>query len=188
MLFRSCAPWSPGSTLLEGQGLALLRAGDRYAALECGASGGGHGHPDRLNLILHAGGEYWLPDFGTGSYVARDLFWYRSTLAHNAPRLDGVSQPFGDAVCENFETAGEWTWARGSYGSLARTVVAGPNYLVDVVELSSAEDHTLELPWHVNGRVEVHPTGTWEAAELADRADAVWIGRASCRERVFGYV
>ena len=165
---KESAPWSPGSTLLEGQGLALLRAGDRYAALECGASGGGHGHPDRLNLILHAGGEYWLPDFGTGSYVARDLFWYRSTLAHNAPRLDGVSQPFGDAVCENFETAGEWTWARGSYGSLARTVVAGPNYLVDVVELSSAEDHTLELPWHVNLRVEVHPTGTWEAAELAD--------------------
>jgi hypothetical protein len=165
---KDSAPWSPGSTLLEAQGLALLRAGDRYAALECGASGGGHGHPDRLNLILHAGREYWLPDFGTGSYVARDLFWYRSTLAHNAPRLDGASQPFGDAVCENFDTAGEWTWARGRYGDLSRTLIAGPNYLVDVVELSSAEDHTLELPWHVSGRVEVQPTGTWEAAELAD--------------------
>ena len=38
------------------------------------------------------------PDPGTGSYVAGDLFWYRSTLAHNAPRLDGRSQVPGDAT------------------------------------------------------------------------------------------
>ena len=67
--------------------------GDPRVAAVGGSYGGGHGHPDRLNLVLHADGEYWLPDFGTGSYVARDLFWYRSTLAHNAPRLDGASQP-----------------------------------------------------------------------------------------------
>ena len=98
--------WAPESAFIEGQGLAVLREGDRYASLECGSYGGGHGHPDRLNLVLHAAGEYWLPDFGTGSYVSRDLFWYRSTLAHNAPRLDGVSQPSGDAVCDNFDRNG----------------------------------------------------------------------------------
>ena len=38
---------------------------------------------------------HWLADPGTGSYVTRDLFWYRSTLAHNAPRLDGLTQPVG---------------------------------------------------------------------------------------------
>jgi heparinase II/III-like protein len=162
------APWAPGSVFLVEQGLALLRASDRYAGLECGSYGGGHGHPDRLNLILHANGEYWLPDFGTGSYVARDLFWYRSTLAHNAPRLDGVSQAFGDAACENFESSGEWTWARGSYGTLSRTLVAGPAYILDVVELSDADDHTLELPWHIGGRVEVSTPGSWESAELVD--------------------
>jgi len=26
--------------------------------------------------MLHADGAYWLPDPGTGSYVAHDLFWY----------------------------------------------------------------------------------------------------------------
>jgi Heparinase II/III-like protein len=161
-------PWSPGSVFVEGQGLALLRSGDRYAGLECGAYGGGHGHPDRLNLVLHAGGEYWLPDFGTGSYVARDLFWYRSTLAHNAPRLDGISQPMGDAFCENFDQNGAWAWARGSYGDLSRTLVAGPDYLLDVVQLSAPEDHVLELPLHLSGRVEVKPAGSWEAAELPD--------------------
>jgi heparinase II/III-like protein len=159
--------WSPQSALIEGQGLALLRSGDRYASLECGAFGGGHGHPDRLNLTLHADGEYWLPDLGTGSYVARDLFWYRSTLAHNAPRLDGISQPMGDAVCDNFEQSGAWAWARGRYGDLTRSLVAGPDYLLDVVELSAAEDHLLELPLHLSGTVEVMPSGTWVPAELA---------------------
>jgi heparinase II/III-like protein len=161
-------PWSPGNTLIAGQGLALLRSGNRYASLECGPYGGGHGHPDRLNLVLHAGGEYWLPDFGTGSYVTRDLFWYRSTLAHNAPRLDGASQPAGDAWCENFDESGPWAWARGRYGDVSRTLVAGPHYLLDVVQLSSAEDHMLELPVHLSGQVEVSPPGNWVAADLPD--------------------
>jgi heparinase II/III-like protein len=164
----STPTWSPGSALIEGQGLAVLRSGDRYASLECGAYGGGHGHPDRLNLTLHADGEYWLPDFGTGSYVARDLFWYRSTLAHNAPRLDGVSQPYGDAVCENFEQSGNWAWARGRYHDFTRSLIAGPDYLLDVLELSGPDDHVLELPLHLGGAVEVRPQGDWLPAELPD--------------------
>src|SRR5439155_718180 len=52
--------WSPRSLLLESQGLAVLRTGDRYASLECGPPGGGHGHPDRLHLTLHADGVHSL--------------------------------------------------------------------------------------------------------------------------------
>ena len=161
-------PWSPETVLVEGQGLAVFRSPNRYASLECGRLGGGHGHPDRLNLIVHAHGAYWLPDFGTGSYVARDLFWYRSTLAHNAPRLDSVSQPLGDAQCENFEVNGDWAWARGRFGELSRTLVAGPRYLVDIVERSGTEERTLDLPWHLSGNVDVEPSGTWVPAELKD--------------------
>jgi hypothetical protein len=154
--------WRPGNTLLESQGLAVLRRGERYASLECGAYGGGHGHPDRLHLTLHADGRHWLPDPGTGSYVARDLFWYRSTLAHNAPRLDGVSQPPSDAECAAFDEAGDWAWARGRWGGFTRTLVAGPRYLLDVLELSLPEQHRVELPWHPNAPV-AEPAGHWEA-------------------------
>jgi hypothetical protein len=154
--------WRPGNTLLESQGLAILRRGDRYASLECGRYGGGHGHPDRLHLTLHAGGRHWLPDPGTGSYVARDLFWYRSTLAHNAPRMDGASQPPGDAQCLAFGESGDWAWCRGGYEAFTRTVVAGPRYLLDVLEFSAAEEHLVELPWHLNGAVEVLGAGRWE--------------------------
>ena len=118
--FRRCRrkprPGLPATSSSKARVLPCSGTEDRYASLEAGGYGGGHGHPDRLNLVVHADGEYWLPDFGTGSYVARDLFWYRSTLAHNAPRLDGVSQSPGDAVCDNFEESGDWTWVRGRYG------------------------------------------------------------------------
>jgi hypothetical protein len=156
------APWEPGPVLLESQGLAVLRSADRYASLECGRLGGAHGHPDRLHLTLFADGVHWLADPGTGSYVAGDLFWYRSTLAHDAPRLDGRSQPPGDARCEAFDVQGGWSWARGRYGEMGRTLVAG-DYLVDVVELDAADDRTIELPWHLAGRVEMTTPGDWTA-------------------------
>ena len=61
--------------------------------------------PGPTHLTLHAGGHHWLPD--PGHRLVRDarLFWYRSTLAHNAPRLDGRSQPPGDAECAAFDVA-----------------------------------------------------------------------------------
>ena len=115
--------------------------------------GGGHGHPDRLHLTLHADGRHWLADPGTGSYVDRDLFWYRSTLAHNAPRLDGVlAGRRSMRWCEAFEVRGGWSLGRGAFGELSRTLVAGPEYLLDVVELSTRRgSHLLELPWHLAG-------------------------------------
>jgi hypothetical protein len=160
--------WSPPSVFIESQGLAVLRIGGRYMSLECGGTGGGHGHPDRLNLTVHADGLHWLPDFGTGSYVARELFWYRSTLAHNAPRLDGVSQPPGHAVGEGFDEVGGWGWARGRFGDVRRTVVVGEHYLVDVVECAGRDEHTLELPWHFAGRASGRITGVWETGQLDD--------------------
>jgi len=161
-------PWRPKSVLLENQGVAILRRDDRYVSLECGSYGGGHGHPDRLQLILHGDGVYWLPDPGTGQYITRDLFWYRSTLAHNAPRLDGESQPTATARCESFEDDGEWAWARGRFDIVTRTVASGPAYVIDVIDLSAREDHVLELPWHVAGRGTIETKGRWEPAELAD--------------------
>jgi hypothetical protein len=84
----------PQSALLPAQGIAVFRrdAGRAYVALDYGHSGGGHGHPDRLNLLLVRDDTRWLDDLGTGSYVDRSLHWYRSTLAHNAPLFDGRSQ------------------------------------------------------------------------------------------------
>ncbi len=161
--------WAPESALLPEQGLAILRDGDRYASVECGDYGGGHGHPDRLHLTLHAGGVHWLADPGTGSYVSRDLFWYRSTLAHNAPRVDGVSQAPVDARAEMYAVSGRWGWVRAVAERFTRTTVVGPAHLVDVVEFADEHDHLVELAWHPDGEVTIQSGGRWEPTELRDR-------------------
>ncbi len=161
-------PWRPGNVLMESQGLGVLRTGHRYASLECGRYGGGHGHPDRLQLTLHADGVHWLPDPGTGSYVTRDLFWYRSTLAHNAPRMDGASQTPGDARCTAFDESERWAWVEGEFGPFARRLIAGADYLLDVVEFAAEEEHLVELSWHPLGRLVPVTPGHWTPATLDD--------------------
>jgi len=160
-------PWSPGPVLLADQGLAVLRHGSRYVSVECGPYAGGHGHPDRLHLTLHDGRVHWLADPGTGSYLSRDLFWYRATLAHNAPRLDGVDQLPEAADCLAFDARDGWSWAIGRFGDVTRTVVCGPAYVLDLVELTGRDDRLLEVPWHFAGEVAVTSPGRWQPGELA---------------------
>ncbi len=159
-------PWLPTSHLLVDQGLAILRADATWLSLECGPPRGGHGHPDRLHLSFFADGTYWLPDPGTGSYVTGDLFWYRSTLAHNAPRLDGADQP-GDVTtwCAAFDTAGAWQWAVGQWGIVERRVVLGPRWVVSVLEADLEPGQLLELPWHGDGTIAAEGHGTWPPAD-----------------------
>jgi hypothetical protein len=159
--------------------------------MECGLYGGGHGHPDRLHLTLHAGGVHWLADPGTGTYVSRDLFWYRSTLAHNAPRLDGRSQIEGDARAEMFDDRGRWAWVRGKFNGFTRTAVAGPGQLVDVVEFAAEEEHSVDLAWHPAGGLVVVTRGRWAPEDLgeefvtdAERFVPVDPGPVHCRARL----
>ena len=162
--------WPPPSAHLEETGLAIFRrdAGRTYASLDYGESGGGHGHPDRLNLALHAGGVPWLVDFGTGSYTSPSLGWYRSTLAHNAPLVDGLSQGPAHGVCVGYEERGEYGWvcAQLAEGAaydgigLQRTLVVTPGYVLDVVQMASAVgERMVALPWHGWGGVEPHGAG-----------------------------
>jgi hypothetical protein len=143
------------SDLLPAQGIAILRrdAGALYVALDYGHSGGGHGHPDRLNLLLADGAARWFDDPGTGSYVDPSLHWYRSTLAHTAPVVDGRSQERVHGGLVAYEDAGEAAWASAVAElapglSVSRTVVLLDDYLVDLLQWDSAESHELALPLH----------------------------------------
>ena len=161
--------WHAGSVLVEPAGPAILRpTANRYVALECAGTGGGHGHPDQLHLTVYWD-HAWLMDFGTGSYVAESLHWYRSTLAHNAAGLSGAGQVGGRGWCTAFDENGEWGWCRGvSQGSLGpqtcvtRTVVAGPDYVVDTVEISAPERCVVDLPFHFLGKLQVSDLSTDE--------------------------
>jgi hypothetical protein len=160
-----------GSVLLPQQGFAVLRRQqDRvYAALDYGESGGGHGHPDRLNLWLMVGNARILEDVGTGSYVDPSLHWYRSTLAHNAPLPGGGSQWRVNGELVAFEDAGEFAWVLAQ-ARLApaveaqRAVVLTDDYLVDELTWTSAESTVLDLPLHVTG--DTPDISSWRESDI----------------------
>ncbi len=158
-------PPMAASQWLPGGGLAILRQGNRYVSLECGRAAAGHGHPDRLNLTVFSEGVHWLADPGAGSYVTPDLHWYRSTLAHNAPRLDGRSQVERDARGVAFDEQGDWAWVVGEWEGIRRTVISGPAWLVDIVDAPAGA--LIELPWHLDGEVTMETAGRWSPTDLA---------------------
>jgi hypothetical protein len=160
-------PWHGESRLMEQQQLAVIRYGSTYLSLECGTAGGGHGHPDRLHLTLFADGVHWLADPGAGSYTTRDLFWYRSTLAHNAPMLGGRDQAAaGKARCVAFDAADEWSWAVGEWGQLRRSLVVCARWALDVLRLDSTGAVQLDLPWHLAGDASVDAAASWRPASV----------------------
>ncbi|HEY4322216.1 MAG TPA: heparinase II/III family protein [Gemmatimonadales bacterium] len=163
------AAWQPTSTLMAEQELAIIHSPSSYLSLECGNDeSGGHGHPDRLHLTLIADGVRWLVDPGTGSYVTHDLFWYRSTLAHNAPRLNGQDQSAGtDCRPLAFEAGPEWSWVCAVWGDVQRRVVHGPAWTLDLVTMASAGTHELELPVHLAGSLAIRGEPAWSGDALA---------------------
>jgi len=148
-------PQSFRSDLLPAQGLGILRRneGSLYVSLDYGHSGGGHGHPDRLNLTLMNGTERWFDDPGTGSYVDPSLHWYRSTLAHNAPLVDGRSQPrvHGDLLAFDDDEREGWVSAQAELAPgliVQRTIVALADYVVDELQWEGIIAHEVALPIH----------------------------------------
>jgi hypothetical protein len=143
------------SDLLPAQGLGILRRneGSLYVSLDYGHSGGGHGHPDRLNFTLMNGARRWFDDPGTGSYVDPSLHWYRSTLAHNAPIVNGHSQPrvHGDLLAYEDDDREGWVSAQAELAPgliVQRTIVTLADYVVDELQWEGVEPHEVALPMH----------------------------------------
>ena len=155
------------SDLLPAQGVGIIRR-DRdalYVSLDYGHPGGGHGHPDRLNLTLVDRTRRWFEDPGTGSYVDPSLHWYRSTLAHNAPMVDGRSQPAVHGALLAFHDDERVGWVSASAElaaglTVCRSVVVLGDYLVDELTWASATEHEITLPMHgvqLAEALEMHP-------------------------------
>ena len=159
------------SILLPNQGLATIRrdSGDVLVALDYGESGGGHGHPDRLNLVVAKGTTRWLDDPGTGSYVDRSLHWYRSTLAHNAPLVDRASQHRVRGVASGYDDRGGAGWVAARADDIApgvtleRAVMVMPDYLIDELSWQADGRQHIALPIHIEGEI---GEAEWSAAVL----------------------
>ena len=169
-----------GTVLLEAQGLAVFRREREriYVALDYGASGGGHGHPDRLNVLLSDGPTRWLDDMGTSSYVDPSLFWYRSTLAHNAPLFDGNDQERVDGELLAFEEQTDAGWVSARVLELApnvaamRTLVVTPDYAFDELAWEGASNVRMDLPIHVDPTAVTIRRSATDTHERLEEVDA----------------
>lgn len=88
---------STQSENLSDAGLVVLRSGQGPNAvavfMDYGPHGGGHGHYDKLNMMLFANGREWLLDPGRIGYSHKEYqTWAKETVAHNTVVLDGRSQ------------------------------------------------------------------------------------------------
>ncbi len=180
----------PRSVLLEGQGLAVLRrqSGRVYVALDYGVAGGGHGHPDRLGIIYADGEQRWVDDPGTGSYVDPSLHWYRSTLAHCAPLVDGRSQLPANGELLHWDERGGIGWVDALVEGVApgvvlrRALVVFPDYFVDELSWQAERDVRVELP--LQGDLRLEGVERWVAhASDADGAEFLrYVERPSGRD------
>ena len=177
------------STHQEHQGFTVFRreTGRVYVALDWGQSGGGHGHPDRLNVLFADGDVRWLDDLGAGSYVDPSLHWYRSTLAHNAPLVDGRSQRRINGRVVAHEERGGVGWILAEADGIApgvrvrRAIVVTPDYFVDELRWTADRDVRFELPLHTDATAEGL---LFEVAELDGGAAAddgfTFVGASAC--------
>ena len=154
-----------------------------------GAMRCGHGHADALSLKLSLGGEAWLTDPGTFSYMSeRNTF--RGTSAHNTLRVDGLDQavpagPFAwnqipSVHADSWITGDTFTFFSGSHTGYMRlgdpvlhrrsiVHLYGSFCLVrDVAE--GKADHELEIFWHLAPRLKFTRTGTAFVATGQDQS------------------
>ena len=137
--------------------------------LDYAPHGGGHGHPDKLQLILYAGGEIVAPDPGCIHYgVPLHREWYKQTVSHNTVVVDGRSQKPCQGKLRFFHATPELAVASATADDaytgvrFARTVAVLPGgIVVDLVELASDKPHTYDWLFHCYGKLETGlPLGT----------------------------
>ena len=156
---------APPSRDFAGLGAVVLRHGEGpdqlYVHLDYGAHGGGHGHPDKLALIVFGLGRQLAPDPARLAYGAPlHGSWYRQTFAHNTVCVDERSQAATTGRLEFTQFMPELAVAQassdGAYkGVLLRRRVALFGGLVfDVFETSSDEEHVYDYLYHNFGKLE----------------------------------
>lgn len=140
---------------LPGAGVVVLRQGQGEAAacamLDYGEHGGGHGHPDKLQLLLFADGRERLLDPGRLDYSHREhKTWYRQTAAHNTVTIDGRSQSPTEGKLRWLKLGDGWqacsaectTAYRGA--TITRSLLLSDDCLIDLCTVAAPAAKTID--------------------------------------------
>ncbi len=154
------SPETRESVNFPAGGIAILRDPDgTLVTLDYGPHGGGHGHPDKLGIILHSAGRVMAPDPGSIQYGAPlHLEWFKTTVSHNTVSVDMTPQKPCTGTLLAFETGGDAQVASASAddacpGVRFRRTVAllSGGVVVDLCELEGDEEHVYDWIYHNRG-------------------------------------
>ncbi|MEM8857104.1 MAG: heparinase II/III family protein [Chloroflexota bacterium] len=149
--------------LYSDSDLMVMRSGDSkngiQATLNYMGYQGGHSHADQLSLVLYGEGTELAPDTGSIKYrIPEQEAYFKTTLAHNALVVDGVSQErAAGAELRKFVSnrAAQIAQVRSSdlYDGvmLQRTVLMNADYLIDIYDATSEEPRTYDWVYRNRG-------------------------------------
>lgn len=156
-----------GSTLFPSAGFAVLRQDehDRRSMGLCltyGPYGGGHGHPDKLSLVLNGLGWQPLTDFGSCAYASPlKGSWTHQTVSHNTLVVDGRTQATNTTGrLEYFHASDVLKTARARDDALypgvtlQRTVLLIGPVVLDLFRAESREEHQYDYVLHIDGELQ----------------------------------
>jgi hypothetical protein len=128
----------------------------------------GHGHPDKMNITLFAGGKILIPDYGTTGYASPSNQFLKSTPAHNTLVIDGKNHP---ATKERnpitFEIHPSFKFASASTKEIGdclwtRSVMMTDSYILIRDRIKGEEIHSYDWFFHAEGNTltvnESYPT------------------------------
>jgi hypothetical protein len=154
------------SVIMKSAGFAMLRADGNAVAVRFGQHGGGHGHPDKLDIVTYAAGHLFGLDPGSINYgVPLHREWYRATIAHNTVTVDGANQSAADGELEQWSDNSITARANGAYPGvlLRRALTFDGSALQDRYECASESEHDYDYAFHAQGifraSLELKPRG-----------------------------
>ncbi len=121
--------------------------------------GGGHQHPDALQLDLYAFGQTLLPDTGSYLYYGPGRAAACRTAAHNTVCVDEANQNTQPAVLHRFASQPALSYLDGSHPGypgvttrrqvlFARPGHGAPPYLLVIDKVTGDGSHTVDQNWH----------------------------------------
>jgi hypothetical protein len=159
------------SVLLREAGIAALRSPEATVVTRFGTHGGGHGHPDKLNIVTYGAGQLFGTDPGSIAYGSPlHGEWYRSTVAHNTVVVDESRQANVDGELIDWREDGAATVLEASAGAvysgvtLKRSLRLNGGVLEDSMQCVSSSEHVYDWCFHAPGKLTLSvPTETGPA-------------------------